>query len=118
MRHLHKIDSVPYTYSDRGQVDLTGHPKLDDGWEIVEGDIPEGSVRLNKTPLTDRLRAKIDQLPDAALAQYAPLIASVEPLIKAGRVGAVKAMIQGARLVSDSHKPLRDALLDEPEFGE
>lgn len=90
-------------------------------------DKPEGDYKFNSdsmeweafTPqkeLIDRLRDKINMLSDDDLAAYAPLIGAVESFAKSGRVGAIKSMIKGARLISSEHEPLRKALLNEPEF--
>lgn len=70
-----------------------------------------------KPSLMTRLQTKVGDLSDADIAAYAPLIASVEPLIKMNKLGAVKAMIQGALLVNADHELIRAALLDEPEFA-
>lgn len=66
-------------------------------------------------PLYDRLQAVVDELPDEALAVYAPLLGAVGPLLATSRVNAVKLLIQNVQLADPSHESIKDALLAEFE---
>lgn len=64
-------------------------------------------------PLYNRLQELIEQLPDAELAAYAPLLGSVKPLLESGRKEAVRMIISNAQLQRPQHQPIKDALLAE-----
>lgn len=109
-KHLFLTGSDPYTYSDYGYSDLTNHPKLQEGFEVIEGGVPEGAVKYVKKTTADLLNDIYNAQPAIKRGTYAPLKAAVDLLLEQGDIEAVQALVQGAT-VAPEDEPIKQQLL-------
>lgn len=107
IRHIRKIDD-PLVVLMQGYFDETA--TVPDGFELVDGEPPEGFRFFSVPTLAEELNAVFETLDEDTQADLAPLKAAVKLELDQGRAGIAKRIIQRASIPAELES-VRQAML-------